>query len=83
MMQVEAVAQKWLEKNRRKMVDCPYQPGQLMISKQACGKRYAMGRRENFEDLMKGDIFNYTYKRGLSLCRECPIGKKWARDSSS
>ncbi len=71
-------SKEWLAKNHHLMINCPYQPGQLVISKNACTKRYRLGRREDFSDLMKGDLFNYSYKRGLSLCRECPIGKKLA-----
>ncbi len=75
MAESQIVATKWLSKHRAEMVSCPYQPGNLMISKNACSKRYRLGRKEKFEDLLKGDLFNYTYKRGLSLCRSCPIGK--------
>ncbi len=78
MTELQRVAKQWLVKNQRKMVSCPYQPGQLMISKNACSKRYILARRENPADLLKGDLFHYTYKRGLSLCRDCRIGKKLA-----
>jgi len=69
---------EWLAKNQQEMICCPYQPGNLMISKNACSKRYGMGQKEDYQDLMKGDVFNYAHKRGLSLCRECPIGKELA-----
>ncbi len=72
------MANEWLMKNQRKMVSCPFQPGQLTISKNACSKRYVLGKSENPADLLKGDLFHYTFKRGLSLCRECPIGRKQA-----
>lgn len=78
MADLQIVAKEWLAKNQRKMVSCPYQPGQLVISKSACSKRYQLGRKENPIDLMKGDLFHYTFNRGLSLCRDCPIGKKLA-----
>ncbi len=76
MTDLQIVAKEWLARNQRKMVCCPYQPGQLVISKSACSKRYLLGKRENPADLMKGDLFHYTFNRGLSLCRDCPIGKK-------
>jgi hypothetical protein len=78
MAQGQIMAEEWLAKNRREMISCPYQPGQLLISKKICGKRYRMGRREDFSDLMKGNLFNYAYKTGLSLCRNCEVGKKLA-----
>ena len=71
---------EWLAKNQEDMVCCPHQPGKLMISKSACAKRYWMARDEDYQDLMKGDVFNYRHKRGLSLCRECSIGKQLARE---
>lgn len=77
MTQVQ-IANEWLVRNQRKLVSCPYQPGQLTISRNACAKRYILGRKENPADLLKGDLFHYTFKRGLSLCRECPIGRKAA-----
>ena len=76
----QRAVKEWLAKNHEDMVSCPYQPGNLMISKSACARRYWMGRNEDYQDLMKGDVFNYSYKRGLSLCRECSIGKQLARE---
>ena len=78
MGQSQVVADKWLAKNRRDMIVCPNQPGQLMISKASCSKRYTMSRKENLQDLLKGDFFQYIYMKGLSVCRDCPIGKKLA-----
>jgi len=72
----QLAVKEWLATNQQEMIRCPYQPGNLMISKNACSKRYFMGRQEDYQDLLKGDVFNYAYKRGLSLCRECPIGKQ-------
>lgn len=77
------VVDKWLAKNRRDMIVCPNQPGQLMISKVSCSKRYRMSRKENLADLLKGDFFQYIYMKGLSVCRNCPIGKKLMVSSGS
>jgi len=74
--QNKVTTDKWLAKNREDMFVCPKQPGQLMISKASCSKRYTMSRRENLKDLLKGDFFQYIYMKGLSVCRDCPIGKK-------
>jgi hypothetical protein len=72
------MAEKWLEKNQHEMFYCPHQPGKLMISKNACAKRHLQAGKEEYQDLMKGNLFNYTYKRGLALCRECSIGRRLA-----
>ena len=79
----QLAVKEWLAKNQQEMICCPYQPGRLMISKNACSKRYWMGRKEDYQDLIKGDFFHYIYKRGLSLCRACPIGKQVALASKS
>lgn len=76
MAEKQIVADKWLAKNRRDMIVCPNQPGQLMISKSSCSKRYQMSRKENLNELLKGDFFQYIYMKGLSVCKDCPIGKK-------
>ena len=80
MGQSQLAVKEWLAKNQEDMVCCPHQPGNLMISKSACARRYWMARSEDYQDLMKGDVFNYSYKRGLSLCRECSLGKQLARE---
>jgi hypothetical protein len=79
----QLAVKEWLAKNQQEMICCPYQPGNLMISKNACSKRYWMGRKEEYQDLMKGDFFQYAYKRGLSLCRTCPIGEQNALASKA
>ncbi len=67
----------WLARNTGEMIVCPYQPGQLTISKNACSRRHLMGKQEDLNEMQKGnDPLNYSYVRGLSLCRNCPIGKK-------
>jgi hypothetical protein len=74
--QKQVSVDKWLARKRGDMIVCPNQPGQLTISKSSCSKRYIMSRRENLKELLKGDFFQYIYMRGLSVCRDCPIGKK-------
>jgi hypothetical protein len=74
--QKQVTVDRWLARNRGDMIVCPNQPGQLTISKSSCSRRYIMSRRENLKELLKGDFFQYIYMRGLSVCRDCPIGKK-------
>jgi hypothetical protein len=77
MPQNQISVKAWLARNRGEMIVCPYQPGQLTISKNACSRRHVMGKQEDLSELQKGnDPLNYSYVRGLSLCRECQIGKK-------
>jgi hypothetical protein len=74
---------EWLAQHRPEIIHCPYQPGNLLITKKSCRKRRAKARKENYEDIMKGDVLDYIYKAGLLLCRDCrlalvryPNGKK-------
>ncbi|HRT63119.1 MAG TPA: hypothetical protein P5551_12270 [Syntrophales bacterium] len=65
--------EEWLRRNRRRMIRCPYQPGNLRITLWGCRRRKSQARREDFTDLTKGDYFDYVYKSGLLRCRDCPI----------
>jgi len=65
--------EQWLRRNRRRMIRCPYQPGDLRITLWGCKRRQLQARREDFTDLMKGDYFDYVYKSNLLRCRDCPI----------
>ena len=76
MAQAFDMAEEWLVKNQQLMIRCPYQPGNLVISKKACTKRHLVGRKGIINDLRRGDSFYYAVNKGLSLCRQCPIGKK-------
>lgn len=77
MAQNQVSVKSWLARNKGEMIVCPYQPGQLTISKMACSKRHLTGKSEELGNLQKGnDPLNYNYWRGLSLCRDCPIGEK-------
>jgi hypothetical protein len=70
--------QKWLAQNRGLMVDCPNQPGKLLISKNACRKRYKASLNPDLKFHVE-DFFRYAFKQGLSLCRNCRIGRQLVR----
>ena len=63
--------EEWLSRNRRRIIRCPYQPGNLRITLWGCRRRRSQARREDFTDMMKGDYFDYVYKNGLLRCRDC------------
>jgi hypothetical protein len=67
--------EEWLYRNRRKIIVCPYQPGNLRISRWGCRKRKLQAKREDFTAIMQGDYFDYVYKSGLLRCRDCPIAQ--------
>lgn len=67
----------WLKENGNRMIECPLQPGQLKISRDACTKRYWVAQEEDLEGGIKrrDNLFAITLSKGLSLCRDCPIGR--------
>ena len=60
------------------LIDCPRQPGNLRISKNACALRYLEAQK------ISGDIpvreFDITRKIGLETCKTCPVGKRNAME---
>ena len=54
------------------MIPYSYQLSDWMISKNSWMKRHT---ENHFEDLMKGEFFNLSLKKGLLLCRESPTRK--------
>jgi hypothetical protein len=68
--------EKWMAENRHRMVQCPYQPGRLLISEKSCGQRQLKAKKENLDDVMSGDVFDYMYKKGLSICLTCNAMRK-------
>jgi hypothetical protein len=78
MSQVYDTAEEWLAKYKDMMIHCPYQSGNLIISKKACAKRHIAGRKETISESKGISSSYYSVKKGLSLCWQCPIGKKAA-----
>jgi len=73
------LGEEWLVKNRQKIIRCPYQPGNLVISRKACLHRHRLAQKKKLSILKGADSFDYyRFRKGLSLCRICPIGKRLA-----
>ncbi|HET6491180.1 MAG TPA: hypothetical protein VFG28_15595 [Syntrophales bacterium] len=68
--------EKWMAENRHRMVHCPNQPGSLLITEKSCWERRRKAKRENLDDVMSGDVFDYMYKKGLSVCLTCSAMRK-------
>ncbi len=66
----------WLAENHRQMISCPYQPGNLVISRAACFRRYRIGRKKR--ELRKAES-----RFGYSLCGRCPIGGKFEQEAGT
>jgi hypothetical protein len=65
--------EEWFARHRQEIIRCPYQPGNLMITRSGCKKRRDRARRESYDDITKGDFFQYIYKSGLMVCRDCRL----------
>ena len=65
--------EEWLAQHRPEIIHCPYQPGNLLITKDSCRKRRVKAKKENYADIMKGDVLDYIHKSGLLLCRDCRL----------
>ena len=59
--------------NFKEMISHLYQLNELMFSKKACIKHHAEAR---FEDLMKGEFYNFAMKKDLPVRRGCSIRKR-------
>jgi hypothetical protein len=78
-MATQQTVEMWLNEHQHQMVTCPYQPGELRISKQACVKRRETAKRQGSEiktgkPRMK-TIFEEVVNTSLSRCLSCPIGE--------
>jgi len=56
---------------------CPHQPGNLKISKGACGKRHLHSQKSIFFERLLG---NNPFVDGFSLCLNCSIGRRILRE---
>jgi len=55
------------------LIWCKRQPGNLLISKHACGKRYLLSLRDGKH--IPNDVFGMVRKSGLDICKNCPEGR--------
>ena len=73
MSQADLLIKEYYSLNQDKMIDCPFQPGNLKISKKACLKRHKAAHRRKLENFRVEDLFGFFISQGLSRCQECPI----------
>ncbi len=72
---------KWLSANIKEIIDCPHQPGNLKISKQACLKRLQASDVVRFEKKAQDDLFIFGVKQGLLKCKDCSVVNKSLKQS--
>jgi len=79
-MQMAQAIDHWLEQNQNDLVMCPHQPGNLMISKKACAKRYLTAQRQANKEQRRRQrsktVFEEAVDNGLMRCLDCPVGRE-------
>lgn len=78
MRDVQRQISEWISRNRQNLIRCPHQPGNLLITKQGCQRRQIRARQEDLTNTMKGDVMDYIYRQGLSICLGCNAMRKKA-----
>ncbi len=68
----------WLRQHPEKMVHCPYQPGELVLSKAACAKRHMRANDPKYANIGAESFSLFVIKMNLIPCRECEIGARLA-----
>ncbi|MBI5582659.1 MAG: hypothetical protein HY892_02440 [Deltaproteobacteria bacterium] len=62
--------QEWFSRNQEELIHCPYQLGNLKITKSSCLKQ----RRKSSEWTFTGTADNYilfAFEKHLEVCRQC------------
>ncbi len=59
--------------SEEEIILCPQQPGNLKISKGACGKRHLESQRSIYFERLLG---NTPFWDGFSICRKCSNGRR-------
>jgi hypothetical protein len=72
-MTSEMLVREYYAKQQDKMIECPFQLGNLKISEKACLKRHEVAKTKNFRSGELEDTFKYSVKQGLLHCEQCPI----------
>lgn len=72
----ETLIQEYYEQQMNRMIDCPFQPGNLKISEKACQKRHKAAHKKKQENFKSEDLFHFFVSQGLIRCENCPIIQK-------
>lgn len=59
------------------LIRCPYQPGNLRITRHACALRYLCSKR--MDSVFPKSDFEMAHKSGLEICKSCRKGRLYAK----
>jgi hypothetical protein len=65
----------WSSSHFIELINCPYQPGNLKISKSCCLKRYAASQKIDSAIFNQSTLFYYTIWQGFLKCKTCSVIK--------
>jgi hypothetical protein len=72
----EMLIREYYARKKEKIINCPFQPGNLKISEKSCLKRHNAAQKRKCETFKSEDLFNYFVSQSLIRCEQCPIIKK-------
>jgi hypothetical protein len=75
-MENAPITNYWLTSNVGEIIECPHQPGNLKITKNACRKRLMASETMTQEMLDHSDLFVYSFRYGLLRCKTCSVMEK-------
>jgi len=58
---------------KNELISCPYQPGNLRISKSACRRRREASFDDRLYQSIHNEFFQFTVRQGLKICRNCNL----------
>jgi hypothetical protein len=76
MRDLQGQINEWISLNRQNLIRCPNQPGNLLITKWSCRRRRLKAQKEDLANVMNGDVMDYVYRQGLSICLTCNAMRK-------
>ena len=66
----EVKINEWLSSHGQRLIDCPYQQGNLKITISSCRKRRRKANQIVFQT-NPGSFFEYAFEQSLKLCKHC------------
>lgn len=71
----------WLASHPDALIDCPHQPGNLKLTRDACAKRYLTANEPRWANIGAEPFHIFVFKMNLVPCRRCEVGADLARQS--
>ena len=73
--------EQWLASHPDFLIDCPNQPGNLRITREACIKRHLTANEPRWANIGAEPFHIFVFKMNLVPCRKCEMGASLAREA--